>query len=544
MLKNNLRYIPLLFLLILISCAKRGSITGGTKDTLAPILRTSYPKNFSTNFKGDIITLNFDEYIKLKDVNKQLIISPPMEKAPTISPTTASRTITIKLNEPLLPNTTYSFNFGKSIEDNNENNPYQQFKYVFSTGPFIDSLKLGGTIKDALSKTTDNYVSVMLYEADSKLKDSVIYKNVPRYVTNTLEGNAFLLENLKAGKYLLVAMKDVNSNNKFNPSEDKIGFHKEYVTIPTDTLYEIELFKETPAFKTLKPSQASGNRLTIGYEGKPKDLKIVLKKGNDILPTIVTKLPEKDSVQVWFTPIKADSLRLAVTNENYKNDFVFKLKNQKKDTLKFTPKQKGDLPLREKFTLIASRPLIKFDNSKIKITNKDAVVVGFKTEYDEFTQELKFDFEKEPLQKYEFTILPGAMTDYLEETNDSLSYKLNTKNTSDYGNLRVVLQNVRQFPVIVELTNEKGEVILSGYSEKETTVDFNYIIPSLYTLRVIYDENKNKEWDSGSYLEKRQTEEVIYFPKQIDVRANWDVEQVFDLGFKTSASTSSAPEKK
>ncbi len=404
---------------------------------------------------------------------------------------------------------------------------------MFSTGSYIDSLTLSGKVKDAIDKQVDSYVSVMLYEADSKLKDSVVYKNVPRYITNTLDvSNTFKLENLKAGKYMLVAMKDVNSNNKFNPNEDKIGFHKEYITIPTDTVYEIELFKEMPAFKVYKPSQASGNRFTMGYDGKPKDLKVILKNGNDILPTIITKLPEKDSVQIWFKPIKADSLSMAVTKEKYSKNFTLKLKNQKKDSLNFEPKQKGDLPLREKFTLKAKRPLSKWDDSKMKLINKDSVVVVFTTEYDEYNQELKFDFPQEPLQKYTFTLMPGAMTDYLEESNDTLTYKLSTKNTSDYGNLRVILQNVRQFPVIVELTDDKGEVIATEYSEKETTVDFNNINPALFTLRVIYDENKNREWDSGSYLEKRQTEEVIYFPKPIDVRANWDVEQVFDLGFK------------
>ena len=79
MLKNNLRYILVLLVLTVVSCAKRGSISGGLKDTLAPVLRTSFPKNFNVNFKGSEINLTFDEYVKLKNVNKQLIISPPMK---------------------------------------------------------------------------------------------------------------------------------------------------------------------------------------------------------------------------------------------------------------------------------------------------------------------------------------------------------------------------------------------------------------------------------------------------------------------------------
>ena len=237
-----------------------------------------------------------------------------------------------------MPNTTYSFNFGQSIADNNEGNAINQFKYVFSTGPYIDSLKLSGRIKDAYEKKVDNFVSVMLYEANDKYKDSVIYKDFPRYVTNTLDSlRTFQFENLKAGKYLLVALKDKSSNNKYNPKDDKIGFVKHFITVPNDTVFDLELFKETLPLKAVKPIQASGNRLLLPYEGK-QNFKInkptiVLKNNEQILETIVTQFPKKDSLQVWYKPLKADSLSLEVSRDTYKKRFTFKVKDQKKDTL-------------------------------------------------------------------------------------------------------------------------------------------------------------------------------------------------------------------
>ena len=534
MLKNNLKYAFILLLFILVGCAKRGTITGGLKDTIAPVLKMSFPKNFSTNFKGDQIKLVFDENIKLKNLNKQLIISPPMKSEPLILPTTASKTITIKIKDTLQPNTTYSFNFGQSIADNNEGNPLDQFKYVFSTGDYIDSLSLGGTVKSAYDKEVESFVSVMLYEVNDAFKDSIVYKENPRYITSTLDSlKTFRLENLKAGKYLLVAMKDVNNNNKYNPKTDKIGFSTEFITIPNDTLFELELFKEKLPFKAFKPSQASGNRLLLGYEGKINSAaarpKIILKNNNAILSNIVTKLPKKDSLQIWFKPLKADSLSLAVEKEKYKADFTFKIKDQKKDTLSISTLQAGNLKFRERFTLESTTPLIRFENSKISLTNNAKTAVPFTTEYDEFNQKLYFDFKKEPSESYTVNILPGALTDFFEKSNDSLSYKITTKSMADYGNLTVTLQNVKQFPVIVELTNEKGDVLASEYTEDKTTLDFNLVEPAIYSLRAIYDLNKNKEWDSGNYLEKRQAEEVIYFSNEIDVRANWDVNQAFDL---------------
>jgi hypothetical protein len=545
MLKNNTKYILLLLVLVMASCAKRGSITGGLKDTLAPILNVSLPKNYSTNFKAKEIKLTFDEYIKLKDLNKQLIISPPMKNEPLITPTSVSKYITIKILDTLQPNTTYSFNFGQSIEDNNEGNPYNQFKYVFSTGTFIDSLSIVGTVKDAYKKEVESFVSVMLYDVNVTFNDSVVYNEVPRYITNTLDSlKTFKLENLKAGKYLLVAMKDYNSNNKFNPKKDKIGFHKEFITIPGDTIYELKLFKETLPFKAYRPFQASSNRVIVPYEGVAKNTKITLKNGATILPTIITKFPKKDSLQVWYKPLKVDSLSLAVTKDKYQKDFNFKIKASKKDSVSITAVQSGNLNLKERFALTCNTPLDKFDNSKIKLINKDSVSVAFKTEYDEFNQQLFFDFKKEPLEKYTFRIMPGALTDYLGQSNDTLVYNLTTKDLNDYGNLTVNLQNVKRFPVIVELTNEKGDVLATQYSESSSKVEFNLIEPAVFWLRAIYDDNKNQEWDPGNYLEKRQAEEVIYFSKGIDVRANWDVSQIFDLSIPFTPEPKKKEDKK
>ncbi len=536
MFRIRFAFLYIILALSVISCAKRGSITGGLKDTLPPVMRSSVPKNFSTNFNVQEIRITFDEYIKIKDVNKQLIISPPMKNPPIVSPSNASKYINIKIKDTLLPNTTYSFNFGSSIQDNNEGNPYQQFKYVFSTGSTIDSLSIQGFIKDAYTKNVDNFVSVMLYEVNETFTDSIIYKENPRYITNTLDSlTTFKLENLKEGKYLLVALKDNNNNFKFNPNKDKIAFHKEYITVPSDVVYEMELFQEVLSFKGLKPAQASGNRIILPYEGDPKNVAIALKNGTEDLPIKITKFPKKDSLQVWFNPLKVDSLSLKAEKAKFSKEFVVKIKNQKKDTLSFQALQSGTIHFRDRFTINTSMPLTGVDNSKIQLINKDSTAVPFTTEYDEFNQNIKIDFQKEPLESYSIKAFPGAFTNYLNQANDTLSYRLKTQNLSEYANMRIVLKNVKQFPVIVELTNSKGDVIASEYSEGNTTLTFDGLEPAKFTLRLIYDENKNKVWDTGNYLEKRQPEEVIYYRDpanndEINVRANWDWDQIFDLG--------------
>ncbi|MEL1241222.1 Ig-like domain-containing protein [Flavobacterium flavipallidum] len=541
MLKDKLKYISVIIILITIfSCAKRGSITGGLKDTIAPSLSNSFPKNFSTKFNSKQIKLEFDEIVILKNLRKQLVISPPMKNEPLIIPTTASKVITIKIADTLQPNTTYSFNFGQSLTDNNEGNPLNQFKYVFSTGDYIDSLALRGKVKYAFEKEAESFISVMLYEANETYNDSIIYNQKdskgkipgPRYITNTLDSlKTFQLENLKAGKYRLIALKDLNNNNKFDPKTEKIGFIKDFITIPNDTLFEVELFKEKLPFKAFKPSQESANKLFMGFEGnfskatsKPK---VTLKNKNEILESIVTKLPKKDSLQIWMKPIKTDSLKVEVAHGEYNKTFALKIRNQKKDSL--TINAVNPAGFYDSFGLEASTPLVKFDESKIKLINKDSVAVKFTTAYDEFNQKLFFDFKKETAQKYSINILPGALTDFFEHTNDTLNYQISTKELEEYGNLKIKLEKVKSFPVIVELLKSTGEVVASYYTERETSVNFTLLDPAQFSLRAIYDTNKNKQYDPGNFLEKKYAEEVIYFSGEIDVRANWDVEQTFDL---------------
>jgi hypothetical protein len=145
-------------------CAKRGTPTGGPKDSIPPVLVNAIPKIETINFKENKIKLYFNEYIKIKDVKKNLVISPPQKYDPIITPAgTASKFITIKILDTLDLNTTYSFNFGNSIVDNNEENKLENFKYVFSTGTFIDSLKLSGKVTNPLIKKSLTNIVLILY---------------------------------------------------------------------------------------------------------------------------------------------------------------------------------------------------------------------------------------------------------------------------------------------------------------------------------------------------------------------------------------------
>lgn len=525
----NKRLLNFIFLLIIsaafVNCANRGKPGGGSKDVTPPKIVKSDPENYSVNFKGNEIEITFDEYVKLKDLQSQLIISPPMDPAPEITPMSiASKTIKIRINDTLEANATYAFNFGNSIVDNNEENPFPYFKYVFSTGDYIDSLSVNGFITDAELRKPDDFVSVMLYEVDSTLQDSIVFKERPKYITNTLDSTTtFTLENLKTGKYLLVAMKDKNQDYKFQPESDKIGFYKNYITVPTDSVYEIKLFKEELDTKVIRPRLLSGEKIAFGYQGDYEHMKITIRSNvpNDF-ESRVTKDPKADSLFYWYKPrLKADSLLFTVTNKNYNEDFTVRISEQERDTLKITSKPSSTINFNDNLKLTGTVPFLKIDADKITILNADSLKVEFNTKLDSLSNTIEVSFEKKESERFKIQVLPEAFEDFFGDTNDTLKFSLSTKKFADYGNVRVTLQNA-VYPMIVQLTDANGEVKAEIYSTKPEPIDFRNIESGDYYLRAIFDSNGNGKFDSGNYLKKIQPERVSHYQDKLEIRSNFD----------------------
>ncbi|NQX86261.1 MAG: Ig-like domain-containing protein [Flavobacteriaceae bacterium] len=512
--------------LALYSCANRGNPTGGEKDVDPPIIIKSKPENFSTNFRGDEIIVYFDEYVKIKDLQKHLIISPPMDVQPQITPLgNASKYIKIKIKDTLKPNTTYSFNFGESIIDNNEENPYPYYKYVCSTGDYIDSLKLKGTVKDAYNYTTDAFIAVGLYEKDSTYTDSIIYKEKPKYVTSTLDSTAFELQNIKAGNYLLVAYKEENTDYIFQPKTDKIGFIKEDITIPSDSTFELKMFKEHLDFKMIRPKLISGQKILFPFEGTPdKTLKInLISTAPDNYNSTLIKDAKKDSLYYFYAPkIESDSLLFTVTNKKEIDTFTVRLKAQKIDSLILNTHPIGVLNFKDTLAIGANNPLSGIDINKISIIDKDSVQVPFTTTFDKTANKYQFIFDKTEQNRYSMTVLPGAMIDFFEQQNDTLKIKLNTKSEAEYGNIRLTLKNAK-YPLRIELIGKQnGTIVSSFYAHKDQPVDLRHIPAGMYHLRVIYDTNNNNIFDTGSFLKQQQPERVSFYPEVLEIRSGWD----------------------
>lgn len=531
--KHRLIYIPILFLFMLsfVDCAKKGNPSGGKKDSIPPVIVKSDPENFTTSFTADEIRIYFDEYIKLEDLQKNLIISPPLKNQPIITPLSTSKVLKIKLMDTLRENTTYSINFGKSIVDNNEGNPYDYYKYVFSTGTFIDSLTLNGTIKDALLPSLKEPVTVMLYEVNEEYTDSIIFKEKPFYISSTKEARAFEFSNLKEGTYRLIALEDVNSDYIFQPSLDKIGYKETFVTLPTDSSYTISLFKEDKNYRISQPKHVSKHSIIFGYEGAkiPPDISLI-SETTQAYENLLFKDLKKDTLYYWFKPeLDADSLLFKSTYKENIDTLNVRIRDLYKDSLQVSQLNAGTQKLRDTFKITANIPLIAINQEKITVTDKDTLNVAVNTTLDTSTNTASINFQKTEDQKYTITLLPGAITDYFETINDTLQFGVRTKPLSDYGTLTLTLENASDFPLVIQLVDSQFVVRDEKFITENMPVFFDEIAPASYYLRVIVDSNENGKWDTGNFLNNTAPEKVIYYPSQIAVKANWSVNETFIL---------------
>ena len=541
---KNLVYI-LFSLIILFGCAKRGNPTGGPKDSIPPVLVNASPKLNSTNFDSEEIRLTFDEWIKLDKVQDQLIISPPLEKSSyEIKPLSGvTKKVFLKFLDSLAPETTYTINFGNSIQDNNENNPLTFFSYTFSTGETIDSLYIRGNTKDAFSQESDEFISLQLYRVDSLFKDSIIFQNKPTYISNTLDSTNYKFQNLKEGKYLLIALKDVDNNYFFDPYFDKIGFIDSLITLPRDSVIDLKLFKEETEITWDKPHFINSEKIGFGYYGK-LDLDKIKIESNipDSVNYVFIKEKETDTLNLWlsrnsfdslnFSLIETDTIKLTTVKFDRKRDSLI-------DSLNLSPKTVNVIHLKESFKISSNIPLNKIEDSLITIRDIDSLIIPFTTSINDRLDEIDIDFEVSPSDDYSIFIKPRAIKDIRGTENDTLQYNVVSQTLEDYGNvfLDVITNNDSKY--ILHLIDSSSNIIREFNNvNSNSTIIFDYVKPGKYTFRLIEDLNSNDIWDTGNYLKQVQPEPVYYFPNELDVRANWDLNETFNLNLLNSLKDS------
>ena len=521
---------------VISGCAKRGTPTGGLVDSIPPVLVNASPKINSTNFDSEEIRLTFDEFVKLDKVEEQLIISPPLDKnSYEVKPLNGvTKKIFLEFIDSLETETTYSINFGNSIKDNNEGNPLTFFSYTFSTGETIDSLYVRGNISDAFDKESDDYISIHLYRIDSVFNDSIIFNNRPTYISNSLDSTNYRFKNLKEGEYLIVALKDIDNNYFFDPFYDKIGFIDSLITLPRDSIINFKLFKEETSLIWDKPHFINSEKIGFGYYGK-LDLKNIKIKSSipDSVQYTYTKENEKDTLIFWLSKNSFDSLNFNLIEKDTTKLVTVKFDRARDtliDSLSISAKTANVIHLKETFKLSSNIPLKNIKDSLITIRDIDSLIIPFATSINDNLNQIDIKFEVSPSDNYRIFILPDAIKDIRGVSNDTLQYNVISQTLEDYGNVYLDVIRNSESKFILHMINNDGDIIREFKNvTQNTTYNFDYVRPGKYTFRLIEDTNNNDIWDTGNYLKKIKPESVYYFTNELEVRANWDLNETFNL---------------
>lgn len=511
-------------LALLWACAQVVAPTGGERDMIPPVVLSLEPENQSLNFSSNKFTLEFDEYVVLRNLKEQLLVSPPLKY--NLETKIKGKQLIFTIKDTLKENTTYVFNFGKSIVDLNEGNPLPNFQYVFSTGPVIDSLTLSGKVVDAFELTAEKDAVLLLYAFDSE--DSAVSNQLPIYVSRTDENGVFNFTNLADGEYKLFSLVDKNDNYKYDRLDEKFGFLDSTVR-PRDTLSNIKLFGFTlPEEKQfIEKQEVFENHLELTFKVNPKNVDLYL---IDTTIENFVQFVEYDEkkIKIWHKESSAKKLKMGVELINFT------------DTIKFTPKVLNDSLKLELITELSgkqnffeplsfefNRPLKKINKELISLLDSDSNSVQFSLEFD--TTDIRKALIKPKKLEYVnllLTILPNAFEDINGRVTDTISTLLFFNTAEDFGNLTVKIKEFHTEHPILQLTNSSGKV-LKEYFTIDTAYSFKHLPAANYGLKLISDENQNKKWEAGNYYENKLPEGVIIYDEIINIRQNWDKEIIW-----------------
>ncbi|MEM8528182.1 MAG: Ig-like domain-containing protein [Bacteroidota bacterium] len=530
--------VPLSFFLS--NCANPGTLSGGPKDERPPQLDTvlSTP-NLQTNFEKQTIELAFDEWIKLNKVFEQVVISPPVVPAPEI--TIKKRSVLIEFEEEVefRENATYVINFGEAVQDLTESNPAEDLRFIFSTGDYIDSLEVSGTVKDALTDEAVENVLVMLYD---NLADTVVRTEVPFYFARTDETGNFTISNVRADTFKVFALEENISNYLFDFANERIDFLDTFLVVNDSSVNRLDfkIFLEEPELEIKDINQDQYGLARIEFNQKPLDLMFKYEANFEDLYFDY----EKDSLRIWYDLISRDSSQ---------TEFILSKDSTLTDTLIFSaasraefvasdsirlqkiPKSISQNPLRP-LELLFNHPLLGFDSSLIQIyTDTTRTVVPIQLSIDSTSAHRKLMIQHDWIDSltYELEILPNALTDIYDLSNpDTIMLPISILNPKEFGNINLALDSLDSLKQYLVTIKPEGSTIPIGeFTISEVTTweqEFQAIKIGVYELEITIDANKNGKWDSGNYDLKTKPEKIIKQTLQ-ELLAGFDLDSTVEV---------------
>lgn len=540
------------------ACAKIVMPVGGPKDTTPPAITRVQPPDGSTNFKAKQIKITFDEYVTFTNAGENVLVSPPLASLPDFR--LKGKSLIIRIKDSLQTDATYNMVFAHFFRDYHESNSLDYYHYCFSTGETLDSFMVRGTLRDALTLQPQADFFVMLYKRNI---DSLPLTTRPDYVTKSLPDGSFSFENITSGQYKIFALKDIDANLVYNLPNEAIAFsdlpvmafqkpattadslqrsQQDSLAAAFDSLPSMDLltFTETDtAQKLLRHESPQEGEYRFPYnapfdsftatplQGEAEYFQVVAPTSDTI--TWYLKEPLEDTLIYLF---KADNCTDTVYITPYKARRTAE-RGRRHDInashLGIALENVGELykPLVLRFTYPV-RP-VKQLGITVWTRQKGTNDTTFYTTSvpDTFTMRLPLPITFESKKNYSVLIRDSVFTGYNRLSHDTLLTNFNTKSEKEYGNLIMnYFVSGTERHHIVQLWSDT-KLIREDIITQSQTIEYRHLAPGNYKIKVIYDNNSNFRWDTGSYRAHRQPEQTCFFPHDITIRAYWDIEEDF-----------------
>lgn len=595
-------YYLLVMILLAHSCAKPMSPQGGPKDVDPPQILRTYPDNLSTNFTGKEIVLVFDEFIQLKDINSQLIISPPLRELPDFK--IRGKSLNIKFKDDWKSETTYNIYFGDAIVDITENNSLAGYKFTFSTGSVLDSMKIEGKVINAFNLKPIKSAYVMLYDT---IYDSVPYKQIPYYIARTNDNGEYSLTNLRNKPYLIFGLSDGNANYLYDLPTEEISFVDSTImpwievarrksgnnilsdtldanqplndsviltvfgndsiaitdTLQTNLLQDTTLFnndsimtvgaagkmirmfhfREVDTIQDLLKSQLLRRNVVSLIFKRPviQPIARIIDETWNMQPVIATNRT-RDTLTVWLPEYQSDSILMLLYDSDQLIDSV-EMPSKPNESLvrrrATTPEPQlnitsnvisGRLRPTSPLRLTFSDPLKNWDLNSIILRRDSIILTDASIEMlDTINSRMTIRYPWKQGSRYSLTIHDSAFVSIMGMKNDSTA--INFSATTEEESASIIINVNLEEPgyYIVQLLDPKENLVEQISITESASIHFKYITPGKYTLKAIDDRNNNGRWDTGNYLLRRYPERVLYFPSELDARANWIIDESWKI---------------
>jgi hypothetical protein len=470
------------FTILFLSCGNVVPPDGGPKDTTPPTLLSIKPSDSLLNIKPKKITLRFNKYMEIKDLENHLTFSPLIKIKPSVM--SYGKRVEISITDTLLTdNTTYKLSLGDALTDNREATPYSNFEYIFSTGNYFDSLYLTGRIINAITGLPDTSMKVLLY--DTTISDSLIYFTPPNYVTKTNLSGFFHFDLLPNKYFRLVAVSDEDNNLLYSKFYENFAFLKTSINPAIDSQITEPLYSfiEVPdADSVLVPKETKGG------------------------------LRSKNSIK----------------NTNNKTSY-----NVNVDTSNI---EKRTFEVNKPLFITLSDSNIQVDYEKIYLSyDADGISAEAVSKISKEDDSLIITTTWQENKVYTLRLIKGWAKDSANVELPPGKYIFRTKSKEDYGNLTINYHDTLvQLPYYTLILAEKDTL----YNGKITSkIQLKHLSPGTFTLLVFLDENKDGKYTTGDFEAKRYPEIMLPHEGKITIRAGWDNEidyKPLNIGISTS----------